>query len=538
MASLLGLAKALRDLLPDVNDVEVSDDDRDLAGRVWRAALNMLAGSDDCYDGLDGTEDFEEVGDLEFRPEDESMSSDPDNRRLKFEDWSDEKKLKLLSAYDNAPEGRKLKAVKHLLSANQRDSFTSTDIARLRTGYYRDKANLVREHVKDEFYKARNKRQLVTTLDLQFWARQRARELGMTNFTASKSWLYTLKQYFTWSSRKVTRVVTFKELQSQDDLTDKMMRTVTKIQESIRDNDIRAERVINIDQSGFNYDYAPKRTLSITGERHTEVAVRSKDSTTHSYSIQIAMSAAGKLVGPVHLMLQEPGKSTFGPIVRKQVDAVLATIPAGQIAVDCSSSGKFGAASYGTYISKVMQILGSEYPVLLLKDSWTGQTGSNANSNIFNQYENLHHVTFPPGSTAFLQPEDLVLFHPWKLFWREAIKHVRFMEISIEFRDRLNIIILHALIRNQLSSIVFREMMIYGFTKPGLIEDDQEGSPFFEAAKDVWFPSISRTAVCSHNDVMSPCKSVFILCSHCRLSLCFDHFFGRNSDLYPRHFHV
>ena len=254
---------------------------------------------------------------------------------------------------------------------------------------------------------------------------------------------------------------------------------------------------------------APKRTLSNVGEKDTEVAVQNKDKTTHSYSIQVAMSAAGELVGPVHLMLQETTKNVFGPRVQQDVDKVMAAVPSGLVKVNCSGSGYFSKETYADYIEMLMALMGTDTPTLLLKDAWSGQSGKFA-EEMFRTYPNLLHRTFPPGSTSFLQPQDLVLFHAWKMFWREIIKHVRLLKIPVSFSDRLNIIVLHSQIRDQLGSAIFRDLMVYGYSRPGIVDADED-APYFEQPKDVWFPPSLSSSVCFESTQEKQCKSVRFL---------------------------
>lgn len=545
MASLSGVAHVLRDLMPTTGDVDVTADDIRIAARAWALVKNMVYGGSDGEE-RDGVVDMEEVDSFELLDADDPSTGGLVGglKRLKFDDWSPAKRQKVLDAYDAAPEGKKLASIRVLLSPAQRSTITNCDIDRLRKGHYQDKRREVREYMRDKFVAARASKQLVTTLDLRFWAKIRAMELGMTDFTASKSWLYNQKAYVRWSGRRVTRIVTYKEQRevASGQMSEVMLKAVIVIKDRILSLGVSHSRIINFDQSGFRFDYAPQRTLSHTGERDTEVAVPSKDKTTHSYSIQVAMSAAGTLVGPVHVMLKEGGEQ-FGDRIKPVVDQFLASLPPGQVMVSCNTSGKFGGSSLGPFVAAFMTILGSDHPVLVIKDSWTGQTGGKSDE-VYDQHPKLYHETLPPKTTSGLQPEDLVLFHPWKLFWRETIVHVRFCEIAVDFSQRLNIILLHALIRNQLVSITFRELMIYGFSKPGIIPDDSEGPGCFESAKTVWFPFNRNQQSCSKHTDMSPCGKVFIFCSHCRLPLCFHHFFGvrklssdDQEEMVP-HFHV
>lgn len=66
------------------------------------------------------------------------------------------------------------------------------------------------------------------------------------------------------------------------------------------------DEVLNTDQIGLELEMHSTRTLSYQGEKVTLARIRSKNATTHSYTIQPMISLAGKLVGPIFLCLKEP----------------------------------------------------------------------------------------------------------------------------------------------------------------------------------------------------------------------------------------
>ena len=66
------------------------------------------------------------------------------------------------------------------------------------------------------------------------------------------------------------------------------------------------EEILNTDQVGLELELHSSRTLSYESEKVTMARVSSKNATTHSYTVQPIISAAGKLVGPFFLCLKEP----------------------------------------------------------------------------------------------------------------------------------------------------------------------------------------------------------------------------------------
>ena len=78
------------------------------------------------------------------------------------------------------------------------------------------------------------------------------------------------------------------------------------------------ENDYNSDQSVFQLEIHSGRTLAIEGTRQVKCVVQSISSTTHSYTIQPTISADGKLLSAIYLVLKETSEK-FGPIVQKTI---------------------------------------------------------------------------------------------------------------------------------------------------------------------------------------------------------------------------
>ncbi len=63
--------------------------------------------------------------------------------------------------------------------------------------------------------------------------------------------------------------------------------------------------MINTDQSGIQLEFYSTRTLSYKGKKTTAVTVRSKNATTHSFTVQPCVSLSSKPLGPLFLCLKE-----------------------------------------------------------------------------------------------------------------------------------------------------------------------------------------------------------------------------------------
>lgn len=92
-------------------------------------------------------------------------------------------------------------------------------------------------------------------------------------------------------------------------------------------------QIFNTDQMGIEKEQYSTRTLSFQGERKTFGVVKSKNATTHSYTIQPIISLDGQLVGPLYLCLQEPN-GKMGETVKKRL------FQPSNVIITCSKSGK------------------------------------------------------------------------------------------------------------------------------------------------------------------------------------------------------
>ncbi|CAF3725946.1 unnamed protein product [Rotaria magnacalcarata] len=83
-------------------------------------------------------------------------------------------------------------------------------------------------------------------------------------------------------------------------------RTIEK--EAVHDTDLERfaiQKARELNWDNFQKEYISPRTLSFTGERTTEVAVKKKNNVTHSYTMQPITSTDGQLLDKFLLILQE-----------------------------------------------------------------------------------------------------------------------------------------------------------------------------------------------------------------------------------------
>ena len=395
----------------------------------------------------------------------------------------------------------------------------------LEGGSSRDKYRSIKDFMALQFQEARQACRSVLTTHLRSWAIMRARQLDLPLFKASETFLYNFKEYGI-SSRKVTKYVTSKQLASAPLDFDNKGSFVLDVQQTISENNIPLSNVINLDQSPYNYAMQQNRTLSKTGEKITKAFVESLNKMTHSYSIQEAIAADGSIPGPLHICLQESTGMSFGSLISPKVASLQSSMQG--VLVSCSSSGKFHTSHHKQYLESILPQFPEDEKVLLLIDSWSGQAGSAAQA-IHASFSNLIVKVIPAGTTDELQPEDVYFFRQRKAIWRKLIAHVRVFYPEIDITDRESIIIIQAQIRDQLLAPSFKDMIQYAFSKPGYMTTP---TAHFQSINDVCFsPLQTSLGNCCKSSQQSPCKSTFIICSHCGAHLCFTHFFNV-------HFHV
>ena len=100
------------------------------------------------------------------------------------------------------------------------------------------------------------------------------------------------------------------------------------------------------------------------GTKKVECVVQSVFSTTHSYTIQPTITADGRLLSPLFMVLQE-ANGEFGPIVQKTL------FKPTNVYVTASKSGKLTSAHFKTWLEGVCFLKTKQTNVLLL-DSWNG----------------------------------------------------------------------------------------------------------------------------------------------------------------------
>jgi hypothetical protein len=129
----------------------------------------------------------------------------------------------------------------------------------------------------------------------------------------------------------------------------------------------KADYVLNTDQFSLELEVHSSRTLSYHDEKTTLSTARSKNATTHSYTVQPMISLSGKLVHSVLLCLKEP-TSKMSDNIKNHL------FKADNVVLTCSASGKL-TTSLGQYWrdNVLASSIVSSPRTLLISDGWSDQ---------------------------------------------------------------------------------------------------------------------------------------------------------------------
>ena len=368
-----------------------------------------------------------------------------------------------------------------------------------------DKLHVITAFTHNKFLISRNKGYPVRDYNIKQWSMICAKEKNYTFFKASKKWVDNFKHKFNIGSRKITRFRSSVTEAREEDLHEKLPEFIEDVREKIEE--IGAENVYNTDQSGFNIEIAPSRTLSHIGEKATESIVQSLSATTHSYTIQPIISASGKLLSPLLINLQEV-KGFFGERVQRNM------FRAKNLYITASKSGKLTKEHVSNWTRDVFSPAVGNNTVLLI-DSWRGQC-ENTILAVKPQYQNISILTIPEGGTKYVQPLDVFTFRQYKDFVKKFTDNAMINENNIVFHIRNEILKLQSLTFNQFSAPIYQKMFQYAWTASGFL--DEHPGNFITPAKFSF--NNDNPVVC---DICG--EVAFIKCAYCNKTLCFKHFY-------------
>ena len=253
----------------------------------------------------------------------------------------------------------------------------------------------------------------------------------------------------------------------------------------------------------------------LSGAKNVLACVHSVAKTTHTYTVMPTISADGRLLSPVFVVLQE-ANGVFGPLVQQNL------FRADNVYVLASKSGKMQKEHLRAWFEDVF-FPNVQNDVALMVDSWSTYKNKDLIESAKPDGTNLLIVTCPPGSTPLCQPLDVYGIRMYKEFVKIIYDRVVAAKLMNELHGRNSLLKLLSLTHNQMSSPRFCDMWTVGWKHPGYLGESDELK--FRKPVEYCFKSdaAKRKDPCNTDG----CNDVhFITCAWCRKTLCFLHFFG------------
>ncbi|CAF4436366.1 unnamed protein product, partial [Rotaria sp. Silwood2] len=316
-------------------------------------------------------------------------------------------------------------------------------------GTKQQKLDEIDQYTYEKFEKARGDFLIVHDADLKRWALQKAREINDTTFRASDNWVLIFKRRHALCSRKITKLITKREVVDANTISNFANDFISKIKKLLPH--YQHSNVLNTDQSGLEIEMVGNRTLSFKGEKATFGKVRSVYNTSHSYTVQFIISLSGEPTGTCYLCLKEKEGHMSDNIKKNLFQAFNVTV---------------------TYI-------------LLLLDTWGGQT----DEQLYSKMKHLRLEMIPKKTTAMVQPLDTTFNRQYKHLVRTIYDHVRLYDIDCNLSQRDNIIKLTSLCYNQMCSKKFIHMHQYSWYKGGYLAKSPGSFQNVEDDKNIQGPA-------------------------------------------------
>lgn len=161
--------------------------------------------------------------------------------------------------------------------------------------------------------------------------------------------------------------------------------------------------------------------------------------------------------------------------------------------------------------------------VLLIADSWTGQSSTNFHDRL--RRERIKLLQIPRRTTAELQPLDINFNRQYKKFVKRVTERAIQEKCLQNITTREGLMNMHSLIWNQFSSFRYQDMIRHAWhnTDPGYSTRELSSGPPVHMVQDIQFEFDPRQK-CQFN-----CSNhAFIKCSHCGKFMCLEHFLERN----------
>jgi len=231
------------------------------------------------------------------------------------------------------------------------------------------------------------------------------------------------------------------------------------------------------------------------------------------------ISADGRLLPVLFIVLQEVN-GVFGPRVQQNL------FQADNIYVMASKSGKMQKEHLHAWFKDVF-FPHVQDDLCLMVDSWSTYKNKDLIESAKPDDQELVIVTCTPGTTPLCQPLDVYGIRMMKQFVKLIYDRVVRAKLMDELHGRNSLFKLLSLTQNQMCSPRFAEMWTVGWKYPGYLDETMDEEAFLKFPKPVEYCFKNEAAKRKDPCSVTGCKDFhFITCAWCRITLCFEHFFG------------
>ncbi|CAF1202220.1 unnamed protein product [Adineta ricciae] len=239
-----------------------------------------------------------------------------------------------------------------------------------------------------------------------------------------QSYMSRVRDYIEKGGTKKQKVVTKREIVNEAKIKKSADQFVSEVKSLLPY--YNEDFVFNTDQAGLQLEFPSIRTLSYQGEKRTLATVRSVNATTHSYTVQPTITMSGKIFGPVYICLKE--------VNGRMNDNIKANLPQlKNVVVTYSASGKLTTSLVEYWRNECLIPSLTSQSVLLLSDSWPGQTYG---KGIYESIKRLKRLEIPWKTTSTIQPLDVFFNRQWRVIVRRVHKRLLLDEIDIHLAQR------------------------------------------------------------------------------------------------------
>ncbi|PIC36893.1 hypothetical protein B9Z55_015722 [Caenorhabditis nigoni] len=284
-------------------------------------------------------------------------------------------------------------------------------------------------------------------------ALREAKKMGKV-FKASRKWVLNFKKKYNLKSRHIDAFVTNKKVESREDLKKTINAFREKIWPTLRKK-YPEKKIWNADQTGLKLESVGLRTITVKGKKKIYRKIQRSSAVTHSVTLHIAISAAGKLFKKAYLVLHEKKLPRKFEKIRNNFE---------YLRITNTNSGMMNSVKSIDWMKNTFLPSIPKNSALLL-DSWTG----------FDQMEKLPDIKkkalqiqiLPAGTTAELQPLDVYFNRQLKSFNKRMNEKIKIYHSKYTISKRENLLSLINLMMSQFAAPMFQPMIQLAWFKAG-----------------------------------------------------------------------